>query len=67
MTLALLLTAVGGAWADEELTETIITMGYSGSNLTVNGTYFKVSGTQFRSDGGYNGVRIANGKTAKFL
>ena len=64
MTLALLITAVGGAWADEELTETIITMGYSGSNLTVNGTYFKVSGTQFRSDGGYNGVRIANGKTA---
>ena len=64
MTLALLITAVTGAWADEELTETIITTGYSGSNLTVNGTYFKVSGTQFRSDGGYNGVRIANGKTA---
>ena len=64
MTLALLLTAATGAWADEELTETIITTGYSGSNLTVNGTYFKVSGTQFRSDGGYNGVRIANGKTA---
>ena len=64
MTLVALFALTTGAWADEELTETIITTGYSGSNLTVNGTYFKVSGTQFRSDGGYNGVRIANGKTA---